>query len=591
MNAIAQRATPLPGVLGGGDDWRCDAGPAWFELRPPHPFAGRWLRLSWAASFTEPPCRGVLRFVSSTRETDLILAAPVLGRNSWIGVPPEGTERILFSPAGSAGPFRFRLLELDVLSTFGAFREALAKSPARAVLGLFDAAVGLGRHARINFEIALKPPPLGAYPAWRKRNLRLPEPDGLDRLPPGAASNPPRLVAGDAIPSDAAADDLVAFAPHGARLTPHAAVALAAAALAHPDADGFHGDVESHGADGAAISCRFVPDGAAASHGPVFWRAGRYRNGVSTGAAPRLRPLLRPLISLPRGYAPAAPPPDGPPPSRAAAETAIIIPTRDRLALLKACIDSLIAGTSDPFRLIIVDNDSRDVETLDYLAGLGGGPRGMAAAVTVHRVPGPFNFSQLCNAGARLAMSPYLAFLNNDTTVVMPSWLSRMQVHAARPGVGAVGAKLLFPSGQVQHAGVVLGINGIAGHFESGLAGDDPGVFGRLCGPHEVTAVTGACLMIGRERFLAAGGFDEVGFPIELNDIDLCLRLREMGLVNMLAGDVLLTHHESASRGRTDDDAYPEERGRFRRRWAHVLRADPYFHPALSLYGMEPRLG
>ncbi|HUN10927.1 MAG TPA: glycosyltransferase family 2 protein [Rhabdaerophilum sp.] len=305
--------------------------------------------------------------------------------------------------------------------------------------------------------------------------------------------------------------------------------------------------------------------------------------------------LPRPLAILPDGQfrtgglqrlAPVAAP--AAPVAARTLETAIVIPTRDRLDLLKSCIDSVFARTRMPFRLVVIDNDSRQKRTLDYLAQLSGDPR-----CIVHQVPGAFNFSRLSNIGARLVDSDVLVFLNNDTEVLGEGWLEALLRHAVQPSTGAVGAKLLYPSGKVQHSGVVLGLGGWAGHFELGMAADNPGLFGRANLAHHLSAVTGACLAVERTKFEAVGGFDAENLPVDLNDIDLCLRLDEHGYRTVLAADCLVRHHESASRGRTRESnrTYARERQYFYARWFGRLRDDPYFHPALSLYSSWPHLG
>jgi GT2 family glycosyltransferase len=159
--------------------------------------------------------------------------------------------------------------------------------------------------------------------------------------------------------------------------------------------------------------------------------------------------------------------------------------------------------------------------------------------------------------------------------------------------IGAVGPKLLYPNGTLQHGGVILGIEGLTGHFEYGLGADDPGYFGRLNVPFSVSAVTGACLAVSCDKFFAVNGLDEDNFPVELNDVDFCLRLKERGWRNMVDGTIRLVHHESASRGRTGlvQESYPREWNYFRQRWMHQLRDDPAFSPALSLESTRPSLG
>ena len=223
----------------------------------------------------------------------------------------------------------------------------------------------------------------------------------------------------------------------------------------------------------------------------------------------------------------------------------IIIPTRDRAHLLQACVSSIFARSgAHPYEVIVVDNGSAEDRTLRYLAELERDPR-----VRILRRPIPFNFSRLCNDGAAIASGAALIFLNNDTAVVSSDWLAPLTGMATRPEIGAVGPKLLFKSGRVQHAGVVVGLMGRADHLFGRARNGDPGYLGMLGATREVSAVTGACLAVERGKFDAVGGFDADNLPIDLNDIDLCLRLRERGLVNLYTPDSTLYHYESATRG------------------------------------------
>jgi GT2 family glycosyltransferase len=183
--------------------------------------------------------------------------------------------------------------------------------------------------------------------------------------------------------------------------------------------------------------------------------------------------------------------------------------------------------------------------------------------------------------------------LNNDVEILHNLWLSRMLPLAAMPDVGAVGAKLLYSDGRIQHAGVVLGIDGRAGHFQRGLSAIDPGYFRSLGSPHEVSAVTAACMAVEARKFAAVGGFDEINLPVELNDVDLCLRLNARGWKTLLESRATLTHVESASRGANAllDARYHTQVAYFAERWKEELRDDPYFHPALSLDALQAALG
>jgi GT2 family glycosyltransferase len=267
----------------------------------------------------------------------------------------------------------------------------------------------------------------------------------------------------------------------------------------------------------------------------------------------------------------------------------VIIPTRDRLGLLMRCIASVRKRTVGVnFELIVVDNGSVEPRTRAYLQELA-----RDTNCRVFPCPGPFNYSQLCNEAARAARAPFLVFLNNDVQILNDLWLSRLLSLAAMPDVGAVGAKLLYSNGGIQHAGVVLGIDGRAGHFQRGLSASDLGYFGSLGSPHEVSAVTAACMAIEATKFAAIGGFDEINLPVELNDVDLCLRLNARGWKTLLEARATLTHLESASRGANAllDARYDRQVAYFTERWSQALRDDPYFHPALSLDALQAALG
>ncbi len=269
---------------------------------------------------------------------------------------------------------------------------------------------------------------------------------------------------------------------------------------------------------------------------------------------------------------------------RQAPLVSVIIPTRDRLDLLQRCLDSLqrCSGHAPPCEWLVIDNDSREAETLDYLASLERRPH-----TRVLRRPGPFNYAALNNGAALLAHGEVLAFLNNDVEAIEPGWLREMVAQALRPGIGAVGARLLYPDGTVQHAGVVLGIGGVAGHAHKYLPGDAAGHALRLQLSHNVSAVTGAALVIRRDRFAAVGGFDAAAFAVNYNDVDLCLRLMRAGYRNLYCSDAVLTHHESRSRGVPSSgpalEQWQRERGLMLQRWGALLAADPHYSPHLSL--------
>ena len=256
----------------------------------------------------------------------------------------------------------------------------------------------------------------------------------------------------------------------------------------------------------------------------------------------------------------------------------IIIPTRDRLPLLRACIASIEARTDYPdFEVIIVDNDSRERATLTYLES------------TRHRVvraPGEFNFPRLVNAGAAHARGEYLLLLNNDTEVRNPEWVSAMLEFAQQPEIGAVGAKLLFPNGTLQHVGVITGLGGPAGHPLTGFDARTSHYFGTAGNIRNYSAVTAACMMVRREVFAQVGGFDE-RFRSGYNDVDFCLRVRRAGYRIVYTPYAELVHHESASRGFALDG---QELELMQRLWGSALTADPYYNPNLSLQHEDFRI-
>lgn len=268
----------------------------------------------------------------------------------------------------------------------------------------------------------------------------------------------------------------------------------------------------------------------------------------------------------------------------------IVIPIRDRAELLAIVLDGLFEKTAyEPIEVVVVDNDSREPATSSLFAAYRNEPRFRVVSVV-----GAFNFSDLSNRGAQAAKGSVLLFLNNDVEVVDSGWLRELVSIAIEPEVGAVGAKLLYPDGTLQHGGIVLGIGGVAGHSHLGLAGDEPGYFARMAVAQEVSGVTGACLAMRADVFKKVGGFDAVDLAVAFNDVDLCLRVRRAGYRIIWTPYARLIHHESKSRGPEDT---PEKRARFeaetrvmRERWEPELRADPFYNPNLSRRSAHFRL-
>jgi O-antigen biosynthesis protein len=258
--------------------------------------------------------------------------------------------------------------------------------------------------------------------------------------------------------------------------------------------------------------------------------------------------------------------------------TTIIIPTRDRFTLLRDCLESIQPGVEKArAEIIIVDNDSTDRTTLEFLKEINKGN------TRVIRVPGPFNYARLNNIAAQQTHSEYLCLLNNDIKALDPDWLDELLTRIADPDVGAVGALLVWPSGIVQHGGVVLGPNFAAAHAFNDRTSSDPGYSDLLRVAHECSAVTAACMLTRRADYLGVGGMDDVRLTVSFNDVDYCLRLREAGKRIIFTPHAKLVHLESASRGQDRAAGFARELQVLRSRWGQVLIDDPYYNPMLSL--------
>ena len=263
-------------------------------------------------------------------------------------------------------------------------------------------------------------------------------------------------------------------------------------------------------------------------------------------------------------------------------KVSVVIPTRDHADLLERCLGSVFGLTTYPdFDVCVVDNGSKERATFELFDRY---TSANPERFHVTRRDVPFNFSTLVNAGVATTDGELIVMLNNDTEVIDSSWLEQLAGYAQRPEIGAVGCVLLYPSGSVQHGGVVLVAGAVAANSDVDQPADAPGYFGRLLGPFNCAAVTAACMMVRRELFIAAGGFDEE-LPVGYNDVDFCLRLLRRGYRNVCLGHVRLLHHGSASRG-SDDAAENRQRALaefdlMRRRWAVILDQDPYYSPNL----------
>lgn len=261
----------------------------------------------------------------------------------------------------------------------------------------------------------------------------------------------------------------------------------------------------------------------------------------------------------------------------------IIIPTRDRVDILRACIASIQTKTDyENWEMLVVDNQSVEPATHAYLEQIKSDAR-----MRVINYEKPFNYSAMNNYAVQCANGEILALLNNDVEVINKEWLSEMVSHAIRPEVGAVGAKLLYANGMVQHAGVITGLGGVAGHAHKYLKADDHGYCHRAVLTQNLSAVTGACLVVRKSCYQEVGGLNEVDLVVALNDIDFCLKLLKKGYRNVFTPFARLYHHESISRGRDDT---PEKHALFihefeymKKTWGGMLQHDPAYNPNLTL--------
>ncbi len=286
----------------------------------------------------------------------------------------------------------------------------------------------------------------------------------------------------------------------------------------------------------------------------------------------------------------------------------VIIANKDHAEDLRRCVSSVLEkSTYDNYEIIIVENNSSTKEIKDYYSRLlgynyeqaaeaAGGNQGEGSVlrsedgrIGIVTYRGGFNYSAVNNLGVKHASGEYVLLLNNDTEVITVTWMEELLMYAQRQDVGAVGAKLFYGDKTIQHAGVVIGLGAhrTAGHVHYKQHRQNLGYMGRLCYAQNMTAVTGACLMVKKSLYQQAGGLDE-SFAVSLNDVDFCLKLREMGLLNVFTPFAELFHYESASRGLDTEGErarrYDRESEAFREKWKKALEAgDPYFNPNFSL--------
>jgi len=264
----------------------------------------------------------------------------------------------------------------------------------------------------------------------------------------------------------------------------------------------------------------------------------------------------------------------------------IVIPNKDHVPDLKRCVTSILErSTYTNYEIIIVENNSTDPKTFELYEDL----KTMSEKISVVNFEGEFNYSAVNNYGVSFAKGEYILLLNNDTEVITVNWLEEMLMYAQREDVGAVGAKLYYADKTIQHAGVVIGLGAhrTAGHTHYKQSRENLGYMGRLCYTQDVTAVTGACLMVKKSLWDEVNGLD-TAFEISLNDVDFCLKLREKNYLNVFTPFAELYHYESVSRGLDDQgekaERYNRESALFREKWKAQLEAgDPYYNPNFSL--------
>ena len=268
----------------------------------------------------------------------------------------------------------------------------------------------------------------------------------------------------------------------------------------------------------------------------------------------------------------------------------IVIPNKDHAVDLKRCITSILEkSTYENYEIVIVENGSETKEIFDYYTSLKEYDNIRVVTYEKPEEQNGFNYSAVNNFGVKQTKGDYILLLNNDTEVITVNWMEELLMYAQREDVGAAGAKLYYGNKTIQHAGVVLqlGAHRTAGHSHYGQSRENLGYMGRLCYAQNVSAVTGACLLVKKSLFKEVGGLDE-SFAISLNDVDFCLKLREKGLLNVFTPFAELYHYESVSRGLDDSgekaERYNQESAHFREKWKTVLeKGDPYYNPNFSL--------
>jgi glycosyltransferase involved in cell wall biosynthesis len=270
----------------------------------------------------------------------------------------------------------------------------------------------------------------------------------------------------------------------------------------------------------------------------------------------------------------------------------IIIPSKNKSEMLKACLDSIISKTTyTNYEIIVVDNGSTEPAAIEFYKSMRAKHKDIFHQ---YDFDVPFNFSKIINFGASKASGDFFVLLNNDTEVISEDWIESMLGYAQRDTTGVIGVKLLYPNKTIQHAGVIIGLGGAAGHVFVGQYRDEPGYFNYINTVNNYSAVTGACMMIKKDIFVSINGFDEK-YSVEYNDIDFCLRVKEAGYDNVYLPHVELYHHESISRGsifstKEKYNQHIKELGLFKKQWQKYITADPCYNIHLSLGAHDFRI-
>lgn len=269
----------------------------------------------------------------------------------------------------------------------------------------------------------------------------------------------------------------------------------------------------------------------------------------------------------------------------------IIVPTRDASELIRQCVESLRTRTDYAhYEILVVDNQSKDPAALHYLDEMAKYP-----GVRILRYDQPFNYSAINNYAVSEALGQIVCLLNNDTEIISLDWLDEMIGNLLQNKVGVVGAKLYYPDGRVQHGGDVVGVGGTANHLHAFLKRGEPGYCNRAIVTQELSAVTAACLLTWKGLYVSLGGLDEKNLPVAFNDVDYCLRVRELGYKVVWTPHAELIHHESVSRRKNKTVMRRMQAKRevsyMRARWRESLNNDPFYNPNFSRANPDFMLG